>query len=289
MRNTGKNLSTSINGLKVGYCDEGPLNAPTILFIHGFPLNKSMWNPQMDALKDSYRVIAYDIRGHGDSDPGDENFSMELFAHDLLFFMDALNLDKPALCGLSMGGYIALNALEKFPGHFSALVLSDTQCSADTPDMRAKRMAEIESIQLHGVEQYAAQRIKALFTTKSFTTRQKEIRDTSAMICGLTEQSLAYTLFALSERKEMCSKLQDIEIPVLIMVGKEDKITPLATAQWMHQNIQGSILKVIDEAGHLANLENASAFNVQLKNFIHPKTHTATLPGIAHDLILNGI
>jgi len=268
MRNTGKNLKIIVNDLSVSYNDEGPIDAPVIIFIHGFPFNKSMWDQQLEVLKDRYRVIAYDVRGHGSSDAGDENFSIDLFSSDLLFLVDALDIDKAILCGLSMGGYIALNAIGKFPEHFSALVLSDTQCTADTPEIREKRMKAIESINTNGVEKYAEESIKNLFSTQCFSTKKEEISAIRRMIVETSKQSLSYTLFALSERKGTCSKLQDIEVPVLIMVGKEDKITPPAAAKMMHEKIQGSLLKIIEHSGHLANLENPSEFNLQLDRFM---------------------
>jgi len=268
MRNTGQDLKIIVNGLSVSYNDEGPINAPTIILIHGFPLNKSMWDLQLEALKEDYRVIAYDIRGHGNSDAGDENFSMDVFVNDLLFFIDALNIDKPILCGLSMGGYIALKAIAKFPEHFGGLVLSDTQCLGDTPEMREKRMKAIESINKNDVEKYAEESIKNLFAPDSFTTKKEEISAVRKMIVQTSKQSLSYTLFALSERKGTCNKLQDIKVPVLIMVGKEDKITPPAAVMMMHEKIKGSLLKVLENASHLANLENPSGFNNQLNQFM---------------------
>jgi pimeloyl-ACP methyl ester carboxylesterase len=96
-----------INNLLVSYTDEGEEGSPVIIFIHGFPFNKSMWNLQVEPLKDDYRLIMYDIRGHGNSDAGIEVFSIDLFANDLIGLMDALKIDKAILCGLSMGGYIA--------------------------------------------------------------------------------------------------------------------------------------------------------------------------------------
>ncbi|MBK6998149.1 MAG: alpha/beta fold hydrolase [Lewinellaceae bacterium] len=268
MRITGKNLKLIVNGLTVSYNDEGPINAPAIIFIHGFPFNKSMWNHQLEALQEQYRVIAYDVRGHGNSEAGDENFSIDLFSHDLLFLIDALDIEKPILCGLSMGGYIALNAIGKFPEHFSGLVLSDTQCIADTPETREKRMKAIESINTNGVEKYAEESIKNLFAVQSFSSKKEEISAIRKMIVETSIQSLSYTLFALSERKGTCSKLQDIKAPVLIMVGKEDKITPPAAAKMMHEKIQGSLLKIMEHSGHLSNLENPSEFNHQLLRFM---------------------
>lgn len=268
MRNKGKNLKISVNNLSVSYSDDGPIAATVLLFIHGFPFNKSMWEMQIAALKADYRVIAYDIRGHGDSDPGNENFSIDLFTNDLLFFMDALNLEKPILCGLSMGGYIALNAIDKFPNHFKALILSDTQCAADTPDSKAKRMKAIAAIQKSGIEKYAEESLKNLFAPTSFTSKQKEIAAIRGMILNTSPQSLSYTLFALSERKGTCSKLQDIEVPVMLLVGKEDKLTPPTAAKLMHDKIQGSWMFIIENAGHVSNMENPEQFNLKLNLFL---------------------
>jgi 3-oxoadipate enol-lactonase len=257
-----------INNLLVSFTDEGEKGSSVIIFIHGFPFNKSMWNLQVESLKDKYRLITYDIRGHGNSDAGNEVFSIDLFVNDLINFMDALKIDKAILCGLSMGGYIALNAIEKYKERFDALILSDTQCIADTPEAEKKRINAIESIRKTGVEKYAEESIKNLFASESFTTRIKEIADVREMIVKTPEQSLCRTLLALSVRKETCHRLSEIKVPVLIMVGNEDKITPPAAARFMHEIIEGSLLKIIDHAGHLSNLENPDEFNVQLKRFV---------------------
>jgi len=257
-----------INNLFVSYTDEGQEGSPVILFIHGFPFNKSMWKLQHEELKDNYRVISYDIRGHGNSGSGNEDFSIDLFANDLIGLMDALKIDKAILCGLSMGGYIALNAMGKYHERFDALVLSDSQCIADTSEVKEKRMRAIESIKHTGVEKYAEESIKNFFSPESFLTKGKEIADVREMILKTSEQSLCNTLLALSLRKETCQILPEIKVPVLIMVGNEDKITPPAAARFMHEKIEGSFLKIIDHAGHLSNLENPGEFNVQLKKFV---------------------
>jgi pimeloyl-ACP methyl ester carboxylesterase len=227
-----------------------------------------MWNLQVGSLKDNYRAIAYDIRGHGNSEAGNEDFSIDLFVKDLISFMDALKIDKAILCGLSMGGYIALKAIEKYNERFDALILSDTQCIADTPEAKEKRIKAIEVIRKTGVEKYAEESVKNLFAPESFTTRVKEIEDVRAMIMKTSEQSLCNTLIALADRKETCNILSEINVPVLIMVGNQDKITPPAAASFMHERIKGSLLKIIDHAGHLSNLENPDEFNIQLKSFV---------------------
>jgi 3-oxoadipate enol-lactonase len=257
-----------INNIFVNYSEKGDHGSPVIIFIHGFPFNKSMWDLQVDAFKDKYRLITYDIRGHGNSEAGNEDFSIDLFVSDLIGLMDALKINRATLCGLSMGGYIALNAAGKYTKRFDALVLADTQCIADTQEAKEKRMMAIESIRKNGVEKYAEESVKNLFASETFRTRIKTVANVREMIEKTTEQSLCNTLLALSVRNETCNIPPEINIPVLIMVGKEDKLTPPSAATFMHEKIKGSLLKILDHAGHLSNMENPEEFNLQLKEFI---------------------
>lgn len=268
MRYRGHNIKISLNNLTVSYTDEGPDDAPVILFIHGFPLNKSMWNNQVEAMSLNYRVIAYDIRGHGNSDSGSGDFSIEIFVNDLIALMDALKIQKAMLCGLSMGGYIALNAIENYPKRFDALILCDTNCVADTQEIREKRMNTIESISKDGLEQYAEESLKKLFTPESYVTNKEKIAAVKTMILETTMQSICKTIFALSRREETYSKLSDIKVHVLILVGEKDQLTPPSDSILMQKMIKGSILNIIEHAGHLSNLENSYEFNFQLSKFV---------------------
>ena len=268
MRSIGNNINITINNLSVSYSDQGPDDAPVIIFIHGFPLNKSMWNIQVEALKENYRVIAYDIRGHGNSDPGIDEFFIELFVIDLLRLMEKLKIEKSILCGLSLGGYIALNAVLKHPDRFDGLILNDTQCIADTHEIKENRCNAIINIKEKGVEQYADESIKKLFASESFTKKKNVITAVKDMIISTTKQSLCNTLHALAERKETCDQLSEINIPVLIMVGQEDKITPIDAARLIHEKILNSKMEIIQHAGHLSNLENPAAFNTHLVKFL---------------------
>lgn len=268
MRNTGNNLRIIVNKLSVSYIDEGPDDAPVIILIHGFPFDKSTWSKQVDVLKRDYRVIAYDVRGHGNSDTGPVDFSIELFVNDLIEFMNALEIDRSVLCGLSMGGYITLKAIENFPDRFQAIVLCDTNCIADSAETREKRMKTIESIKEHGVEHYAKESLKNLLASESFTTRRDEIAIIREIITNTSVESLSQTLHALAGRQETCSKLTEITVPVLIMVGKDDQLTPPSASQNMHKEIKGSVLSIIDQAGHLSNMENPDDFNAQLLDFL---------------------
>lgn len=272
MQYSEKSRSITVNDLTVSYIDEGSDNFTKVILIHGFPLNKLMWEKQIEILKENYHVFAYDIRGHGHSDGGDNNFSIELFVNDLLSLMDALKIDRAILCGFSMGGYIALNAIESFPERFDALLLCDTNCTDDIPAAKEKRMKAIESIKENGLEQYAEESLKKLFAPVSFSRHTEEIAAVREMILNTSGESLYKTLHALAERKETCTRLHEIKAPVLIMVGKEDEITPPDAAMSMHIKMEGSAIHIIDHAGHMSNMENPDQFNDHLRKFLESIT-----------------
>jgi 3-oxoadipate enol-lactonase len=227
-----------------------------------------MWDKQVEVLKENYRVIAYDVRGHGNSDAGNGDFSIGLFARDLISLMDSLKIEKAIICGLSMGGYIALNAYENYPERINALILCDTTCKADTPREIEKRMKAIESIRESGVEAYVDGGLKNFFARESFKTKKDVIAEVRQMMVNTAENTLVETLLALSKRKETCSKLSEIKVPVLLIVGKEDMITPPEAATFMHHKIKGSVLCIIEHAGHISNMENRIMFNEHLTEFV---------------------
>jgi pimeloyl-ACP methyl ester carboxylesterase len=166
-----------------------------------------------------------------------------------------------------MGGYIALNAIEAYPERFNALLLCDTNCAADMSEAKEKRLKTIENIKEQGLEKYAGESLKKLFAPISFSQHGEEIGIVREMIIKTPKQSLYKTLHALAERKETCTKLPEIKVPVLIMVGKEDEITPPAAAMTMHEKIKSSTIHIIDHAGHMSNMENPDQFNNQLMKF----------------------
>jgi 3-oxoadipate enol-lactonase len=268
MRQSGDNIKITVKDLVVSYDDNGPAFAPVIIFIHGFPFSKTMWDRQADVFKSNYRVIAYDIRGHGGTSKGTGEFSIDIFTEDLLDFMDALKIDKAILCGISMGGYIALNAVQKHPERFLGMVLSSTQCFADTPETRESRMKAIDKINHQGKAAYANESIKKLFASSSLATKAREVETTREMIMNAFTDSMNNTLFALAGRKESCGGLASIKVPVLIIGGKEDPITPPPALEFLRDHIQRSELYIIEKAGHLVNMENTKAFNSYMRRFL---------------------
>ena len=262
--------SILVNNNQTSYIEFGDFNKLPVIFLHGFPFNKLMWENQLLELKSDYRCIAYDVRGHGNSEAGEVDFSVALFAEDLITFMDTLQIEKAVIIGLSMGGYIAMNAIERHSHRFAALVLCDTQCSADTAEGKEKRKKTIGFIERHGLEVYAEESLTNLFASASFETKQHAVSFIHNTILNTPASTVCRTLQALADRKEACSLLPQINFPVLILVGAEDKITSPEAARKM-QGLIGSELVIIDEAGHLSNLENSTQFNFHLKEFLKRK------------------
>lgn len=259
--------SISVNGVAISYEDSGTGSIP-VIFIHGFPFDKSSWQSQMEFLKTKCRVIAYDIRGFGKSDAGKEKLSIELFADDLIKFMDNLGIKKAIVCGLSMGGYILLNAISRYPEKFEAIILCDTQCIADTDEVREKRNKSIDLIMKDGLMGYTVAFIKNIFYDESLETKKEAVEKIKNTILSTSPEIITGTLSALAQRKETCSSLHKISVPALIICGKEDKVTPLAQSEFLRTHIPGATLHTIDKAGHMSNLEQPDEFNWYISAFI---------------------
>lgn len=263
----GNNLTVQANGTKICYDDLGVGHLP-IIFVHGFPFDKSMWQPQLDFFKKTHRVIAYDIRGFGKTTAGTDEVSIDLFADDLINLLDALQISKAIVCGLSMGGYILLNAVNRYPERFEAIILSDTQCIADSDEASEKRYKTIQQIEASGLDDFAEGFVKNIFCSESLNDKNNLVEKIKNVILSTDTKTITRTLIAIARRREMCSSLKDIKVPSLILCGKEDIITPPDQAQFMQCNIVNSRLYSVDKAGHLSNLEQPDEFNQHLSNFI---------------------
>ena len=266
-KSKGYNLSTSVNDFELSYDDVGEGNIP-VIFLHGFPFDKTMWELQLEFLKFTYRLIACDIRGFGKSTDEYTPLSIDLFTDDLIKFMDKLQIEKAIVCGLSMGGYIALNAVKRFPCRFEALVLSDTQCIADTAEGKAKRYKVIEDIKENGAAKFNEGFIKNVFHPDSPVNKKEIVDQLTEVVFANSQEIIIQGLTALAERSETCSSLEEINIPTLILCGREDVVTPLAQSESMNAAIKGSKLQIIENAGHVSSLEQPHDFAKYLSEFL---------------------
>lgn len=260
-------IQINVNGTTLSFDDFGVGEMP-IIFIHGFPFDKSTWQPQMTFLQKSHRVIAYDIRGFGSSLAGKEKASITLFADDLVRFMDAMEIEKAIVCGLSMGGYILLNAVQRYPDRFAAIILADTQCIPDSEMVREKRSETILHIEANGLKIFADGFIKNVFTPHTLDSKKEVVESTRKIMLDTPPETVTSGLSALAERAEICTLLKDLFIPTLIICGRQDMVTPLAQSESMHSEITNSTLIIIEKAGHLSNLEQPKAFNKAIEDFV---------------------
>lgn len=267
MQHSGQEIEIQVNDILVSYNEAGDKKNPAVIFIHGFPFDKSMWNGQLEALSKDYYCIAYDLSGFGRS-KAREHFSIEQFADDLDAFMDHMQINQAAICGLSMGGYIALRAITKYPERFQKIILCDTQCIADTAEAKEKRMNSIRQIEKDGLVNFAEGFVKNIFTEASQQSGLPAVSMIRSTILQTEPSSVTGTLKALAEREETCSVLPDINIPALIICGSADKVTPVTQAEYLNKNIKGSVLKIIEDASHVSNLEQPAVFNDTLKKFL---------------------
>lgn len=243
-------------------------NDKTILFIHGFPFNKDSWKAQLEALPDNITGIAIDVRGHGLSTSGHGFFSIDVFAKDLRVFVEKLQLKNIILCGVSMGGYIALRAYELFPEKIIGLILSDTHHEADTNAAKQKRFDSIQAILQHGRRPFSIGFASNVFAEKTIEEQPELIEFIKNSIRKNSVHSICATLLALASRTDSTDILPQINVPTLIVRGAEDKITPKDLMIDLHLAIAQSQYVEIAHCGHLPNLENSAKFNELIANFI---------------------
>jgi 3-oxoadipate enol-lactonase len=267
MNRKGSDLKIEANGITMSYDDFGHSSIPVIL-IHGFPFNKSSWQPQIDFLQMTKRVIAYDIRGFGNSSVNDDEVSMDVFADDLIKLMDALKIEKSIICGLSMGGYIVLNALHRFPERFEAVVLCDTQCVADSSEIKEKRHATIKQIECDGLSDFADNFVSSVLSKATASSRKQLVEELKSTILSTPVKTITNTISSLAQRKEMREHIKNISVPTLVLCGIEDMVTPVDQSSFLIKQIPNATLHSINGAGHLSNLEQPEIFNKHLGDFI---------------------
>ena len=257
-----------VSGAELHYEVAGNVESRPIVLIHGFPFSHEMWQSQVELLRSEFRVISYDVRGHGSSAVGDGQYMLEFFVDDLIALLDHLKIDKTIVCGLSMGGYIALRSVERNPERFSAMVLCDTSPEADTNEAKLRRAANIMAVKREGVKAFAETLLKTVFAPESLRKRPDAVQTTRRSIESNSSTGICGTLLALASRTETTSSLPRMNLPTLILVGELDKLTPPSISQMMQSKLPNSELYIIPGAAHLSNLENPAEFNKHLLEFL---------------------
>lgn len=249
-------------------------NGAPLLFIHGYPLSRRLWERQWLALSDFAQVIAPDLRGHGDSQPGQAPHTMEQFAQDCFDLLDVLGIASPVhICGLSMGGYVAMAMLRLQPERIASLILTATRAAADTPEAKASRDASIKLVQEQGVEPIIAGMLPRLLSPHSLADRPDLVSLARQIMSAVPASTVIKDLQGLKERRDSTRLLAGSSAPVLIIHGADDQIVPLAEAQTLQQTIPNAQLTVLPKAGHLPNLEQPALFNQAICRFLESLSH----------------
>lgn len=253
-----------INGININHY---PAKKPTLILIHAFPLHSGMWQPQVEFFNGKFNLIIYDVRALGKSITTDFLQTMESYSDDLLMIIDEMNLGKVNVCGLSMGSYIAQRAAVKSPDKFLSVTLAASRAERDTDEGLINRSKVILSLKKGGRDNFINSFIKNLISEKGY--KNEKIRN---FILDLMEsnstEGICAAEMALATKTNTLEDYSKLNIPTLILVGDADVPTPLHFAETMHRAFKNSILKVIPDAGHLCNVENPSAFNSALENFL---------------------
>ena len=241
-----------------------------LLFIHGYPLSGKIWDPQMNALSAHASLISIDLRGHGESYPYEGPYSMDLLANDCKTLLDELNIREQAVvCGLSMGGYVAMAMYRNFPELFMGMILTSTRPGPDSPEVKSNREIAIHNARQYGAISIADSMLPKLFSPITLSINPDLLNHVHSMMAKTSVQGMVGVLQGMRDRPDSTPLLAKISCPVLIIHGTDDQIIPMKEAELMAQQIPKSQLVKINRAGHLVNLEQPEKYNQALLDFLN--------------------
>lgn len=254
------------NGIETFYEIHGKEGAEWLVFSHSLACSARMWEPQIAAFADRYRILAYDTRGHGASQALPGAYTLEMLADDLKALFDHLGIAAAHFCGLSMGGMIGQTCALRYPGVFRTLTLADTtsRLPAEAAPVWAERIRIAET---QGMEPLAQPTLERWFTAAFRETHPEMVASIRRLIVSTPVAGYVGCSHAI-RRIDLTARLAEIRIPALVIVGAEDPGTPPAMAHEIQRNLPGSTLVEIPAAAHLANLEQPQAFNRALAEFL---------------------
>jgi 3-oxoadipate enol-lactonase len=240
-----------------------------VVLLHAFPLGADMWRPQLEAVPDGWRFIAPDLPGFGGEDSAaSASPSMDGYADDLMALLDALEIERAVIGGLSMGGYVTFAMFRRAPERFSGLLLADTRTSADTPEGRTARRAMSDLVKTQGPSAVADQMMPKLLGPTTRASRPHVEPAVRRLIVANTVRGIDDAIQAMVDRQDSTALLDRISVPTLVVVGEEDTLTPVSDSESIHEAIDRSHLVVLAEAGHLSNLEVPEEFSRVLEDFL---------------------
>jgi YbgC/YbaW family acyl-CoA thioester hydrolase len=256
----------TVNGVNLAVDLRG--SGPAILFVHGFPLDHTIWEPQLQAL-DGWRRIAPDLRGMGLSDAPDLGYSMATYADDLAALLDTLGVERAVLCGLSMGGYVVFEFLRRWRGRAAGIVLVDTRAEADGIEAKRARDAHAAQARDKGAAAIADTMLPRMLAPSATATKPELVERVRALMAATPVAGIVGALGAMRDRPDSTALLPTLtDLPALVITGAEDQITPPASGAAMAAAIPGARFVTIAGAGHLSTLEEPAATTAALRTFL---------------------
>ncbi len=260
--------SVNIGQVHLNVVDRG--SGDPLLLVHGFPLDHTMWNAQIEVLSSHYRVIAPDLRGFGRSgSTGDEMTTMGQFADDLAALLDALQIGEPVtFCGLSMGGYIAWEFYRRHRARLAALVLCDTRAAADSEEAARGRRLMASRVMAEGALAVPEAMLPKLLARLTLEERPEMVESLRQTMLATRPASIAAAQRGMAAREDSTALLGEIDLPVLIIVGEHDAITTVEEMRQVAGKIPGAQFVEVSHAGHLSPLENPPVVSGAIEEFL---------------------
>ena len=250
------------------YVDHGAGGAGPVVLLHGFPLNGAMWDEVVPALADRYRMIVPDLRGHGATEAPAGPYETSDHAADVVALLDRLGIERAAVVGLSMGGYIAIQLISRWSERIRSVVLADTVGRADSPERRQARADQANVIRTDGLDAFADLVLPRMFAPAVFSERPALVERFRQTITGQRPEGVIAALQGLASRPEMLDALANVDLPTLVLVGSEDAATTPDDSRELAAVIRGAELVVLQGAGHMSCWEDPAGFNAAVRSFL---------------------
>jgi len=261
-------LDHRTSGMAMSYRDLGEGASDPLVFLHAFPLNGRMFEPQMVAFSSDRRVVAPDFPGFGRSPRTPAQPDVRYYAEGVRGLLDRLGLERVVLGGVSMGGYVAFGCMRLFPERVSGLILADTRPDADSEETRENRKNMARRVADEGVEVLIELQMRRLLARYTLEKNEEVVEEVHNMILESSPGGVVAALGAMRERPDSTPLLEEIEVPTLVIGGEEDGISSPEVMGAMAEKIPDSRHVTLPRAGHLSNLEAPEGFNAALKEFL---------------------
>jgi len=258
-------MKIKANGITINYQIDGPDGAPWIVFSNSLATTTAMWDEQAAALKDKFRVLRYDQRGHGGTDAPSGRYPFDTLLADALGLLDALSIQKTHFAGLSMGGATALGLAERHGDRFDRIIVCDSPCQS-TPQSAQQWEERIVVAQKEGIAALVEPTIGRWFPAETVAKNPPHLDKVRAMIRATPVNGFIGCAAALAAH-DYASAVASVKRPVLFMVGEKDGATPTAMRK-LNEKLPGSRFVELPGAGHISNMDRPAEFTKAIRDFI---------------------